>query len=154
MTAATLLQSSDVSARVRREITSDPRVTGQSLEASFDNDTITLTGTVRSFAAKLYAEEAARRVGELKDVHNRIEVKIPAHDFKADKEVAEAIRYTYRWNVLLPSNSIDCVVVDGWVLLTGKVSAEYQKLEAEVAIYHIAGLRGIVNDIEIAAPMD
>jgi osmotically-inducible protein OsmY len=156
MAAATLQHSNDLTARIRRELISDPRVVGLSVETSVneDNDEVTLSGTVKTYAAKLYAEDAARRIAEARGVTNRIEVKIPPHEFKADKEVAEVVRYTFRWNVLLPANSIDCVVVGGWVLLTGKVSAQYQKLEAEIAISHVAGVRGIVNDIEIAAPMD
>ncbi len=154
MAAATIQQANDVNAKVRREIASDPRISGIALETSVEDSTVTLVGSVKSFAAKVYAEAAAHRVSEVTVVNNRLEVKIPRHEFRADKEISDAVRYHFKWNVLLPSGSIDCVVVDGWVLLQGKVSAEYQKLEAQVAISHISGVKGIVNDIEIAAPMD
>ncbi len=156
MTATTLQHNNDVAARIRRELISDPRVVGLGVDANYnpDSEIVVLSGTVKTYAAKLYAEDAAKRIGEVKDVQNRIDVKIPSHEFRQDKEVSDAVRSTLKWNVLLPSNSVECTVVDGWVLLTGKVSAQYQKLEAEVAIRHIHGVRGIVNDVEIAAPMD
>jgi osmotically-inducible protein OsmY len=154
MAAATIQHANDVSTKVKREIASDPRITGLTLETSVQDGTVTLSGSVKSFAAKLYAEAAARKVAEVTEVNNRLEVTISRHEFRADKEIGDAIRYHFKWNVLIPSGTVDCVVVGGWVLLQGKVNAEYQKLEAEMAICHIAGVKGIVNDIEIAAPMD
>jgi osmotically-inducible protein OsmY len=150
MTALTFVRMDDISANIRREVLSDPKISVDSLQVEDRNGEVNLNGVTETYAARLFAEAAARRVPGLRGLQNDIRVVIPRLKFRADSEIADAVRYTFKWNVLLQAQRLNCVVADGWVLIRGNVSAEYQKHEAEASISHIAGVKGIVNDVVVA----
>jgi len=140
----------DTADRVRRELFLDPRVELENLNVEIHQDLdVTLSGTATTYASKLYAEGDVRQMYGIRDVHNHIKVVVPPQNFRSDMEIADAVRHTFRWNSILPPKSVNCVVADGWVLITGNVSAEYQKEEAETAVTHIWGVKGIVNDVKV-----
>ena len=50
---------------------------------------------------------------------------------------------------MVPGGSIQVMVRDGWVTLTGSVDWHYQKKQAEEDIRKLSGVRGVINNIEI-----
>ena len=50
---------------------------------------------------------------------------------------------------MVPSSSIQVMVRDGWVTLTGNVDWFYQKKVAEEDVRKLSGVRGVLNNIEI-----
>jgi osmotically-inducible protein OsmY len=64
---------------------------------------------------------------------------------KLQKDVQDAIK----WEPLLSAAEIDVTVKDGIVTLTGTVDDYVKKLEAEEATSNVAGVKAIVEKIEV-----
>ncbi|MDX2029504.1 MAG: BON domain-containing protein [Blastocatellia bacterium] len=116
---------------------------------------VTLMGTVDSYAKKLAAQEAAHRVCGVLDVANEIEVRLSSDPrFTDDATIAHAVRHALEWNVLVPDERIHSTVTGGWVTLEGNVEYYTERTDAERAVSHLAGVRGVINKIEVSAPVD
>src|ERR1017187_3534366 len=60
--------------------------------------TVTLTGTVDSWAARLAADYAPHRVAGMLDVANQMRVKLPASFERDDPDLAKAVRVALEWD--------------------------------------------------------
>jgi osmotically-inducible protein OsmY len=49
--------------------------------------------------------------------------------------------------------TIDAKVNDGWVILTGSAEWQFQRDEAEFIAANVLGVAGMINQIELMAPM-
>jgi len=50
---------------------------------------------------------------------------------------------------MVPSGSIQVMVHDGWITLTGSVDWHYQRKQAEEDVRKLSGVRGVINTVEI-----
>jgi osmotically-inducible protein OsmY len=147
--ATTRLTETDLRIReaVVRQLDWDPEVEASAVGVAAKDGIVTLTGSIDSYAGKLAAERAAKRVRGVRAVANDVEVRLKLErtdtDIAADAARALALRST------IP-DSVQAVVHDGHVTLTGKVSWMFQKLDADEAVHHIRGVRGVRNYVEIA----
>jgi osmotically-inducible protein OsmY len=139
----------DIQQAVLQELKWDMRVTETEVGVEVDKAIVTLSGTVSSYAKKLAAQEAAHRVNGVLDVANEVEVQIPNHMGKTDTEIAQAIRNALQWDVLVPADNINSTVANGWVTLNGEVNFWYEREDAEQAIRHLLGVRGVSNQLMI-----
>lgn len=110
---------------------------------------VTLTGLVRSYAEKVAAERAARRVRGVHAVVNDIDVKLPMTHERSDPDIAEAVVRALEGDVLVPHDTIEARVADGWVRLTGTVDWNYQRTAAVDAVQFLAGVKGVSNLITV-----
>jgi osmotically-inducible protein OsmY len=110
---------------------------------------VTLTGYVDSYAKKLAAERAAKRVRGVRAVAEEIEVRIPSSYLRTDADIARAALNALEWDVQVPHEKIKVKVEDGWVTLEGEVSWEFQKRSATEAVRHLTGVRGVSNMIDV-----
>lgn len=129
-------------------LSDDPRVDAQRIGVIVEGGLITLTGTVPAFAQKWAAEEAVKRVKGVRAVVEELKVDLPAMHLRDDADIARAASGALYWDTLLPA-SIQLVVNDGYVALSGEVEWNYQREEAEDVVRRIAGVRGISNLIHI-----
>lgn len=53
---------------------------------------------------------------------------------------------------MVPDTQIRLTVADGWVNLEGEVGTWHERDAAERAVQHLAGVRGVVNTIEVNLP--
>jgi osmotically-inducible protein OsmY len=136
---------------VMGELTWDSRVNATSIGVTVEEGVVTLTGTVGSFAERIAAQEAAHRVAGVLDVANEIEVKIKGTGWPSDAEVAQAVRHALQNALPHTSGMLQTTVSDGWVHLEGAVERWIQREEAELAIRHLAGVRGVTNGIKVKA---
>lgn len=134
--------------RVEAEFDVDPRIQAEHIGVNAEDGVVTLTGTVNSFARKWAAEEAAKRVKGVRAVVEELKVDLPATHRRDDADIAHAVSSVLYWDTLLPS-TIQCVVQNGYVSLTGDVDWNYQREEAEETVRRIAGVRGISNLLAI-----
>ncbi|HEX5083820.1 MAG TPA: BON domain-containing protein [Blastocatellia bacterium] len=132
----------------------DSRLRKNDINVTVKKGVVTLTGTVDSYAKKLAAQKAAHSVRGVLDVANDIEVKITGGLRRADPEIAQAVRHALEWNVLVPADSIHSTVVNGWVTLEGEVEYYSERVDAERAIGHLSGVRGVTNIIAVRAPVE
>jgi osmotically-inducible protein OsmY len=134
---------------VLEELKWDSRVDETEVGVEVDNGVVTLTGTVSSWAKRVAAQEAARRVIGVLDVANDIGVKVPGGLTRTDTEIAQAVRHALAWDVLVPDDKISSMVSDGWVTLDGTVERWSQRDDAERAVRNLTGVKNVVNNITV-----
>lgn len=131
------------------ELEYEPSVDAAHIGISVDKGVVTLTGHVASYAEKQVAIIAVRRVKGVRAIAEEIEVRYPSHKKTSDDEIAKRAIDILSWDTMVPGGSIQVMVRDGWVTLTGSVDWHYQKKQAEEDIRKLSGVRGVINNIEI-----
>lgn len=110
---------------------------------------ITLTGTVATYAEKISAERAAKRVQGVRAVANDIEVRPLGSLKRTDTDLAQAVLHALEWDIAVPNEKIKARVDDGWVTLEGEVVLQFQRAAAENAVRRLSGVRGVTNQIQL-----
>jgi osmotically-inducible protein OsmY len=147
MTIASLTNR-DVRVRddVMWELELDPEVDASEVGVAARNGTVTLTGFIDTYAGKLAAERAAKRVPGVRAVANDIEVRLRLERTDVDIAQDAVDALTLRTTV---ADRVQVVVHNGHVTLTGHVIWLYQKQAAERAMRYIRGVRGVHNHITV-----
>jgi osmotically-inducible protein OsmY len=110
---------------------------------------VTLTGTVDSYLKKAEAENATKKVGGVKAIVEKIEIKFDDWGKKSDVEIAKDTVYALNQNWTFTADHVTVKVENGWVTLDGSMPWQYQKLEVGKAVHHIKGVLGVINNIVI-----
>ena len=134
--------------RVVHQLDWDPEVDAGSIGVSASNGVVTLTGYVDTYSGKLGAERAAKRVRGVRAVANDLEVRLKIG--RTDADIARDAVRALELRGTVPV-AVQAVVHQGHVTLTGRVGWLYQARDAEEAVRHITGVRGVFNHIDIAA---
>ncbi len=96
------------------ELDFDPSVhSSNSIGVAVQNGVVTLTGHVASYAEKLAAERAARRVASVRALAEEIEVRYPSEKKTADDQIAERALKVIAWNTSVPEDAISVRVEKG-----------------------------------------
>ena len=132
----------------------DSRINQTEIGVIVRKGVVTLTGMVDSYARKIAAQRAAHRVPGVLDVANDIEVTIPGGMQRTDSDIARAVRHALDWNTMVPADKIHTTVSNGWVTLEGDVEFYRERLDAERAVGHLSGVRGVINKIKICANVE
>jgi osmotically-inducible protein OsmY len=147
MSIATL---TDTDVRVRdavlRQLEWDPAVDASAIGVAAKNGTVTLTGYINTYAGKLAAERAAKRIRGVRAVANDLEVRLVLQRTDADV-AADVVRIL---ELRSTPASVQATVHNGHVTLTGRVDWLFQKREAEKVLRHVRGVRGVLNHITVA----
>jgi osmotically-inducible protein OsmY len=136
-----------VRAAVLRQLEWDPELDASAIGVAAKGGTVTLTGFIGSYSEKLAAERAAKRVRGVRAVANDIEVRLKLE--RTDSDIAADVVRVLELNSTIP-DSVQAAVHSGHVTLTGRVNWLFQKRDAEKALRHIRGLRGVVTHITVA----
>ena len=131
------------------ELAYEPVVDAAHIGVAVDENVVTLSGHVSSYAQRLAAVSAVRRVKGVHGIADEIEVRYSPDEKTFDDEIAKRAINMLAWDSVVPSNSVQVTVHDGLVTLTGKVNWQYQKSSAERDIRKLSGVRGVINNIEI-----
>lgn len=147
MTTATLTET-DLRVRdaVMRQLDWDPEVDASAVGVAARDGVITLTGYVPDYPGKLAAERAATHVRGVRGVANDIEVRRTFE--RNDSDVARDATRVLELRTTVPP-TVQLVVRNGHVTLTGNVSWLFQRTAAEDAVRHVRGVLSVVNHIEI-----
>jgi osmotically-inducible protein OsmY len=135
------------------ELEFEPSVHAAHIGVAANKGVVTLTGFVTSYAEKLAAERAARRVKGVNAIAEEIEVRLPSDTKHADDEIAARAVNILRWQVGLPADRITVKVERGVVTLSGEVEWRYQKTDAEQAVHKLTGVVDVLNQIRVGAPV-
>jgi len=147
-------QSEDVALRnaVLEEFEWNVLLDPSQLGVDVNDRVVTLVGTLDSIAQKLTAQSAAESVDGVHDVLSRIDVKIPVAAQRTDEEIAQVVDHVLTWDALVPEQEVAVSVDDAWVTLAGAVPTRRQAEEAERAVSHLVGIRGVTNNLELSDP--
>lgn len=151
MTTDTLLTRSDtqIEKDVLDELDWDTRIGPSEIGVTVKDGIVTLSGHVDSYARRWAAQEAALRVLGVKAVANELEVSLFSAAERTDTELAHAAVDALTWDAEIPTHNIQVSVSKGWVTLTGQVDVYFQRSAAERALRHLAGVRGVSNELVV-----
>lgn len=143
------LSDRDISMKdaVMRQLDWDPEVDSSAVGVAARNGAVTLTGYTDTYFGKLAAERAAKRVRGVRAVANDIEVRLKLG--RVDPDLAVDISRALVLRSTIP-DTVQAAIHNGHVALTGRVEWMFQKREAEKAVRHIRGVRGVMNHITVA----
>jgi osmotically-inducible protein OsmY len=131
------------------ELAYEPIVDAAHIGVAVDQNVVTLTGHVSSYAQRLAAISAVRRVKGVHGIADEIDVRNSPDEKTSDDEIAKRAINILAWDSIVPSDAVQVTVHDGLVTLTGKVNWQYQKSGAERDIRKLSGVRVVINNIEI-----
>lgn len=147
MTTATPTQT-DLRLRdlVLQQLGWDSQIDATGIGVAVRNGVVTLTGSIDSYAGKLAAERAAKRVHGVRAVADDLQVTL-RHD-RTDTDIATDAARALDLHLTLPP-TVQVVVHNGHVVLTGTVHTLFQKVVAEKALRYVKGIKGLVNRLVV-----
>lgn len=131
------------------ELEFEPSIDATHIGVAASAGVITLTGYVRSYAEKVAAMKAARRVRGVRAIAQELEVRYPGEMKTADEEIAKRILSVLKWDAMIPDDRVRVTVQKGWVNLSGALDWQYQKKAAEDAVRRLSGVIGVTNALTV-----
>jgi osmotically-inducible protein OsmY len=144
--------NSDLTVAVNDELFWDPKIDNATIAVSADDGKVTLRGTVASLRQKREAQRAAQKVYGVVSVDNQLQVKLMLDSStRNDAEIRTDVLQALMLDSIVP-NTVDAKVEDGFVTLTGTVTWQYQRDEAEFVTSNIVGAIDVFDDITLVYP--
>ena len=131
---------------VAAELGWDSAVDASAIGVAAKDGAVTLTGFIDSYAGKLAAERAAKRVRGVRAVANDIQVRLKLG--RTDEDLAAGLSRALRDRTTLPE-SVQATVHSGHVTLTGQVGSLLQRAIAEFAASDVKGVKAVINRVEV-----
>jgi osmotically-inducible protein OsmY len=138
---------SDLKRAVELELEWTPSVDSTHIGIAVDAGSVTLTGEVDSYPARLSAEAAALRVRGVKAVAEEITVHSPwskVNDSDIAKEAGEALDRA----IDVPS-AVNAIVHDHVITLSGTVGWQFEREAAARTVRYLKGVSGVTNHITV-----
>lgn len=132
---------------VLEELRWKPSVQASNIGVEVKDGIVTLAGHVDTYAEKWHAEQAAQRVCSVKALAIEIDVKTSGTPKRLDADIARTVQNILEWNVFVPKDRVKVMVENGWVTLSGEVTADYQRRTAASSIRYLSGVTGVSNQI-------
>jgi osmotically-inducible protein OsmY len=151
ISTAIVKSDSQIKGDVLNELKWDSRVDETDVGVQVKEGIVTLTGSVNVYAKKIAAREAAHRVHGVLDVVDELQVKVPGIGARTDTDIARAVRDALEWDAFVPDEKIRSTVSLGIVTLEGAVETWSQRADAERVVRGLAGVRGVIDQITVAA---
>jgi osmotically-inducible protein OsmY len=123
----------------------DERLSPDSLDVQVQQQVVTLSGVVDSYADKRAAEHAAYRVHSVKRVVNHVQVHEAGIVEHSDAEIAKTAMVKLQGDRFLPADQVTVTVSQGRITLQGDVSYDFQKVDAERDVMYLDGVLGVQN---------
>jgi osmotically-inducible protein OsmY len=134
---------------VMDELEFEPAVDAAHIGVAVENGVVSLSGHVSSFAEKLAAEKAAKRVRGVRALAEGLKVRFPSDKKTNDDEIAHRAITILQWSAVTPHNAVMVKVQDGWVTLTGEVNWQHERIAAEHLVRRLSGIHGVLNSITL-----
>ncbi|MGD8700793.1 MAG: BON domain-containing protein [Desulfosarcina sp.] len=123
-----LRSDKEIKAGVRQALLADPATDSYEVDVTVKDHVVTLSGLVNSWQERELAATVAKGVKGVKGLNNQLTFDYT--DSRPDREIAQDIIQTLRWDVLVDHALIDVEVNDGKVTLSGIVGSLAEKHRA------------------------
>jgi osmotically-inducible protein OsmY len=137
----------DLKREVEAELAWDPAVDATAIGVAVRDGVVTLSGHLDTYAEKWAAEKALRRVHGVKAIALEIDVRLSPDHERSDTDIAQAVESALKWNASIPADTVTVTVDKGWVTLRGDLDWDYQRKSIERSLCHLAGVKGISDEI-------
>lgn len=134
---------------VMDELEFEPSIEAANIGVAAENGVVTLTGHMPTYSQKNIIAEVVSRVKGVRGIALEIEVRPIGSHRTADDEIAKRALKLLSWNTSIPDGTVQVRVDDGWMVLSGTVEWNYQKIAAMEAVRVLAGVFGVANNIEV-----
>jgi len=134
---------------VQNAIKWEPLLHAAEIGVSVKDGVVTLSGIVDSYAKKLEAEEAAKKVLGVRAVAQNIKVEINDVWNKNDTEIATTVLNALKLSLDISSENINIEVEKGYVTLNGELPWYYLKELTEKTVSQLLSVNGVANKIVI-----
>jgi len=141
--------NAELQADVQNAIKWEPLLNAAEVGVTAKDGVVTLTGEVDSYAKKIEAENAAKKVIGVKVLIEKMEVKFANSWSKTDAEIAKEVLLAFKSNSSIPDDKVKVTVENGWLTLTGELPWNYQREAAKTALHYLDGVKGLTNNITI-----
>lgn len=141
--------NAELQSDVQNAIKWEPLMNAAEIGVTAKDGIVSLTGVVDSYAKKMEAENAAKKVNGVKAIVENIEVKFPSSWSKTNVEIANEVLSALKSNWSVPNDKVTVKVEDGWVTLEGELPWNYQRQAAKAGVNYLTGVRGVTNNIKI-----
>lgn len=131
---------------VQRELAWAPEVDAANVAVIARDGVVTLTGFVDSYWQKFAVEQAVKRVRGVRALANDVHIKLRRE--RTDPEIAHDAVFALKSRLNIPRTVI-VTLRDGFLTLEGRVEWNYQRTDAESAVRHLDGVKGVSNAIVI-----
>jgi osmotically-inducible protein OsmY len=148
-----MTKTQDIHDSVELELSYDPLIDVSDITVKNLNGEVALNGTVPNFPQYLEAAAAARRVSGVKNVHNHLEVVLPAGDYRDDPTLTTMANNALTLSIAVP-DGVEATAKDGNLTLTGTVSYGAERTAAEDTVAGLTGVRNLSDNIEIVNDAD
>ena len=138
---------------IREALEFDPRIPDpEQVAISAEDGAVTLRGTVGSFSQRRAAVADARKAQGVYDVFDELQVRLLDDARRDDADIRGIALQILMWDNLVPADSIDVRVKDGWLTLTGEVSYQFESDAAYDDVSDLIGIFGVTNEINVITP--
>ncbi len=131
---------------IEEELSDDPKINAAQIGVTVDTGVVSLFGVIDSYAEKLAAEAAVKRVSGVRAVAQNLIVKVLTEHVRTDSDIALAVLRALKEDVFVP-NEVSAKISNGDVTLEGKVTWNYERDAAERAVRHLSGVCSVHNSI-------
>ncbi|MGB5008467.1 MAG: BON domain-containing protein [Ferruginibacter sp.] len=134
---------------VMEQLRWEPFLQASEIGVAVHHGIVTLSGHVDSYAKKLTAENATKKIAGVKAIAEDIQIGVSPAFNKSDTEIAETVLSALKWHSAVQEEKIKIKVENGVVRLEGEVEWDYQRTNAGSAIEYLTGVRSVVNLITV-----
>ncbi len=139
----------DIKQDILDEVDWDRQIASTDIGVTVKEGAVSLYGSVSSYAEKLAAERAARRVKGVRAIAEEIKVNYPPKTIVSDEDIADRVAQLFDWHSSFQENDVKAEVRNGYVTLTGEVDWHYQRETARNQVASIRGVTGVSNQIKL-----
>lgn len=146
----TVRTDEDIKADIVESMRRDARVDASDVAVEVDERVVALRGTVPTYSSMWAAYDDALLTEGVVRVVNVMKVKFkPSVGVPTDDEMAENAGKLLQWSADLHSASVQIVVVDGVVTLSGSVPTYADKEGVERAVGMLRGVEEVRNELAV-----
>ncbi|HEY0611837.1 MAG TPA: BON domain-containing protein [Chitinophaga sp.] len=139
----------EIQKNVMDELKWDPILHSAEIGVTVKDGIATLMGYVDNYSQRMAAENAAKRVKDVRAVAIDLVIHLPHDQRRSDTDIAAAALNALKWSSFVPEDRIKLKVDDGWITIEGEVEWQFQKESAYSAVSNLIGVHGVINRINV-----
>ena len=143
------MNDKDLRQKVIDQLDWEPSINSANIAVAVHAGVVTLSGHVATYLQKVTAEKVVRGVKGVLGIAEEIEVRLDGGDPASDEDIARRAVTAVAFDALLPADSVQVEVSQGWVTLVGEVEWQYQRSGAEADVRKLRGVVGVTNAITL-----